>query len=377
VTPPSEWDVEPKASPVAGVECNPPQSPSSCYELFEAKNKIEIESQQPLSKLIKSVDCSWHKTGTLSTVQSTINSTIQHWQIYAVNEEPTINIPVPKKAKLDIVPCSFMVAQEIGGKRSNVLMRTLFDSGSQANLIHKSAIPPDVQLEALGCQYSSSYKVPFKDIALPGFDRHHKIDGAYAFVFDNPCRYHCILGSVFLTKAGIDIKFSEKQVEWFGNTIPLHCPNDFTTEDLAVCLNSMQLDVDDDLLSDHFSEDIYDNYAVGKILDALYEKMDVAQVVKMQTHLTEQQQSQLLEVLSKYPNVFGNDIGCYPHKQFHINLQPNAKPVHCRAYPVPRLHEETFKKELEHLVSIVVLSPQGSSEWGLPTFITPKKEGRV
>jgi hypothetical protein len=209
-----------------------------------------------------------------------------------------------------------------------------------ANLIHKSAIPPDVQLEALGAQqqlntiagqYSSAYKVPIKDIALPEFDRHRKIDGAYAFVFDISCHYHCILGSGFLTKAGIDIKFSDKQVEWFGNTIPLRCPNDFTPEDLAVCLNSMQLDVDDDLLSDHLNEDIYDNndnYAVGKILDALYEKMDVAEVVKMQSHLTEQQQSQLLEVLSRYPKVFGNDLGCYPHKQFHIDLQPDAKPVH-------------------------------------------------
>jgi hypothetical protein len=111
VTPLSEWDVEPEAPSVAGVECSPPQSPSSCYELFGAKNKIEIESQQPLSKPIKNVNYSWHdETGTLSTVQSTIDSTIQHSQCYAVDEEPTINIPVPKKAKLDSVPCSFKVA---------------------------------------------------------------------------------------------------------------------------------------------------------------------------------------------------------------------------------------------------------------------------
>ncbi len=246
LTPPHEKEIEPEAPPVDEVERSPPQSPSSLYELFGAKNKIEIESQQPLSKLIKNVNHSWlDETETLSTVQSTVDSTIRHWQCYAVDEEPTINIPVPKKVKLDSVPCSFMVAQEIGGKRSNVLMRTLFDSGSQANLIHKSAIPPDVRLEALGAQqqlntiagqYSSSYKVPIKDIALPEFDRHRKIDGAYAFVFDTPCRYHCILGSGFLTKAGIDIKFSEKQVEWFGNTIPLRNPNDFTPEDLAFAL---------------------------------------------------------------------------------------------------------------------------------------------
>jgi hypothetical protein len=147
---------------------------------------------------------------------------------------------------------------------------------------------------------------------------------------------------------------------------------------MAVIFNSMLLDVDDDFLSDHFEgEDIYDNYAVGKILDAMYEKVDLSDVVKMQTHLTETQRSQLFETLSKYPKVFGNDLGCYPHKTFHIDLKPDAKPVHRRAYPVPRLHEETFKKELEHLVWIGVLSPQGSSEWGLPTFITPKKDIRV
>jgi hypothetical protein len=56
------------------------------------------------------------------------------------------------------------------------------------------------------------------------------------------------------------------------------------------------------------------------------------------------------------------------------NLKPDGKSVHRRAYPVPKLHEGTSKKELEHLVCIGVLSPQGSSEWGLRTFITPKKE---
>ncbi|KAL7502959.1 hypothetical protein ACHAXN_000821 [Cyclotella atomus] len=89
--------------------------------------------------------------------------------------------------------------------------------------------------------YSSSYRGPIKDIALPEFDRHRKIDRAYAFVFHSPCPYHCILSSRFLTKAGIDIKFSEKQVGWFGNIVPLRNPSDFTPEDMVVCLNSMLL----------------------------------------------------------------------------------------------------------------------------------------
>ena len=37
----------------------------------------------------------------------------------------------------------------------------------------------------------------------------------------------------------------------------------------------------------------------------------------------------------------------------------------------------TFKKELDHLVEIGILSPVRVTEWGLQTFIIPKKDGRV
>ena len=58
-------------------------------------------------------------------------------------------------------------------------------------------------------------------------------------------------------------------------------------------------------------------------------------------------------------------------------MDKGVTPVHARAYPVPRIHLETFHKELQHLIRLGVLVPQGVSEWASPSFIIPKKDGRV
>jgi hypothetical protein len=70
-------------------------------------------------------------------------------------------------------------------------------------------------------------------------------------------------------------------------------------------------------------------------------------------------------------------LGVYPHKKVNIYIDPNAKPVHSRPYPVPWIHLKNFKTEPNHLVRIGVLAPQQENEWASPSFITPKKDGRV
>ena len=60
-----------------------------------------------------------------------------------------------------------------------------------------------------------------------------------------------------------------------------------------------------------------------------------------------------------------------------LELTKGARPSYKRHYPAPRVHLETFRKEIEHLVAIGVLSQCGESAFGAPTFITPKKDGRV
>ncbi len=41
--------------------------------------------------------------------------------------------------------------------------------------------------------------------------------------------------------------------------------------------------------------------------------------------------------------MFDGTLGIYPHKKVHIDIDPNAKPVHSRPYPVSQINLKTFK----------------------------------
>jgi hypothetical protein len=112
-------------------------------------------------------------------------------------------------------------------------------------------------------------------------------------------------------------------------------------------------------------------------LDTKYEKTDVAEVTKRLTYQNVHQKADLLLVLQENKKMFNGTLGIHPHKKVHIDIDPNAKPVHSRPYPVPQIHLKTFKTKLDNLVRIGVLAPQQESEWASPSFITPKKDGRV
>jgi hypothetical protein len=125
-----------------------------------------------------------------------------------------------------------------------------------------------------------------------------------------------------------------------------------------------------------FGEDWLECFAT-EILDAKYDKTDGAKVVKGLTHLNAHQKADLLQVLQENDKMFNGTLGIYTHKKVHIDIAPNAKPVHSRPYPVPQIHLKTFKKELNHLARIGVLAAQQESECASPSFIIPKKDSRV
>ena len=89
------------------------------------------------------------------------------------------------------------------------------------------------------------------------------------------------------------------------------------------------------------------------------------------------QQQLLLRVLQKHEPLFDGTLCKWNVEPLNIQLKPGVTPYHSRAFPIPKIHEETLKKEVRRLERIGVLRRVNHSEWAAPTFIIPKKDGKV
>ena len=119
-------------------------------------------------------------------------------------------------------------------------------------------------------------------------------------------------------------------MKWFDYSIPLCPPVGLDSNKFDAMEDRFHIQVEDKI----FGEDWFECSAT-EILNAKYERTDVAEVMKGLTHLNAHQKADLLRVLQENNRMFDGTLGVYPHKKVHIGIDPNAKPVHSRPYPVP------------------------------------------
>ena len=170
--------------------------------------------------------------------------------------------------------------------------------------------------------------------------------------------YDMIIGRDVMTDLGIDIRFSTESIVWDESVIPFK-------------------DIDSDSQEAFHIPDPDAITPRAVPLDNDYSKADIAQVCADQTQLDAVQQAQLKELLQKYEPLFDGTLGKWNMDPYEIELLPDAKPYHARAFPVPHRYMETLKKEVYRLVDVGVLKKVNRSEWAAPTFIIPKKDGKV
>jgi transposase InsO family protein len=222
------------------------------------------------------------------------------------------------------------------------------DPGSDHSYIHERTLPkgavPQITrptpTRTLNGVSNYNRIVELQGILLPEFSRSKRIERPFkCYVSQHDSKVDIILGNDFLIAVGINCNGADQTITWLDNSVPYKTRTYFNDEQQM--------------------------------------HMDVHEVAQKQNHLTPEQRDDLGALLSKYTKLFNGELGLYPHRKLHLDLVDDAKPVHKRPYPVAHSHLDIFKNELEHLVKLGVLQRCGASEWAAPTFIVPKKDGRV
>ena len=113
------------------------------------------------------------------------------------------------------------------------------------------------------------------------------------------------------------------------------------------------------------------------ILDAKYEKANIDVTVNALKHLSSIQQQQLKSLLYKLEHLFDGTLGDWNTDPGSFKLKEGTTPFQLSPFPVPKIHEDTLKKEIQRLCDLGVLKPQVASEYQSPSFIIPKKNGTV
>ena len=211
-----------------------------------------------------------------------------------------------------------------------------------------------------------------------------------------------ILGRDALHHFGLDWDFVNNHMTYNNVSLPMQPFPDHLQANLSVAKQLQLDDMDNYILDDpspchndknfapalfsdndtcqystEFSDLSQQDFHPATILPSLYDKADVASVVQQCTHLTQEQQNKLHQVLSKYETLFNGNLKKYQGKQIHLKIDPSISPTCTQAYPIPHAHLKVFKDELDRLVSIGVIEQSSRSEWISPTFIIPKKDDHV
>jgi len=293
--------------------------------------------------------------------------------------DPQITFQVDSKGRTVPMATAYAMVKSVNGVESNRFLKCLFDTGGSVSMAHRSVLPPGAALlqpsktticNTIAGNYAPVGSLLGEGIKFPEFDANLTVDSQEFLVFDAKCSFDLILGNDFLRKIGLIVDYERLELGWQGKRIPMN--SNFTKERLSAAIDGCIIEDEDDDLN------YLDSFATS-IADSTYDEINVDEVIKENCqHLSPTQRQDLSEMLRKHYKLFDGKLHVYKGAKMDIELQPGAQPVFRRPYPTPRVHMETFKKELLRLIDIGVLERvSGPSAWGLPSFIVPKKDGKV
>ena len=99
-----------------------------------------------------------------------------------------------------------------------------------------------------------------------------------------------------------------------------------------------------------------------RILDADYKAADLPTVVDNNcAQLTKADKSKSLELLTQFKQLFDGSLGNSETSPVRLELRQNYSPYCGRAYPIPKIHLDVFKREVDRLEELGVLKREKDS----------------
>ncbi len=84
------------------------------------------------------------------------------------------------------------------------------------------------------------------NLRLPEHDKNRNMDQQKALKFNaDSCRYDVILGADFLSKTGIDVKYSTGTIEWFDNELPVRDTRYLQSKDFLAMAETIEIQLED------------------------------------------------------------------------------------------------------------------------------------
>ena len=138
-----------------------------------------------------------------------------------------------------------------------------------------------------------------------------------------------IIGRDLIRSPGIDIHGTDMTIYWDYANIP--CRDIYSTTNNVFALSQYNAPFNSE------------TKIMKSILDDKYSKAYHKTITESSTHLDPQERNELYTLLKKYECLFDGDLGTWHGKTYGIKLKPDAEPYHGKPFPVPRIHELTFK----------------------------------
>ena len=224
----------------------------------------------------------------------------------------------------------------------------LFDSGSTSTLINERAVPPNVEPRLSDPQvvtttqgtYSSKNYFDASEIIFPEFCKTRMIPKVHLRTFSSVNSWYDFIVWRDILKLGFILDHAHSRIIWDGLSIPMTVQASVTPTTPTVTHFSCSLT---------FTE----NYTTGtkKSNRPQYESISPNEVASQCDHLSKQQQSQIQDLLQKFPTLFSGQLGQYNKSKFTLELiNPNTVPIFCKPYPIAQAHMQVFLQELKHII---------------------------